>query len=129
MTLEFFTDEEIMSPDTKEYVLAEDFGVALDDLRWQFGKPMILNSAARSEDYNAKIGGHPRSLHVYDNPVHPTGGCCAVDVKMTDSQERARLVMLALEHGWSVGVASSYIHLDLRTEYTDLPQVLYHYTR
>ena len=46
---------------------------------------------------------------------------------MHDSLNRANLVEKALAHGWSVGVAKTFIHVDRRSDYTDLPQVLYVY--
>ena len=63
------------------------------------------------------------------HPAQVAGGCCAVDVAATDGQYRAKLITLALDQEWSVGVASNFIHLDQRTRYYELPQVVYHYGR
>lgn len=124
-----FTESELACPTTGEIRLAEGFGEALEALRAAYSKPMPLSSACRSQAHNEAIRGHPRSLHLIENPHWATGGCCAVDVKMQDGQFRARLVQKALEKQWSVGVASDFIHLDLRGRYIGLPQVLYHYKR
>ena len=109
--------------------LASDFGEALEQLRIKFDEPIYLTSACRSPGHNAKVWGHPRSLHLTVNEHHTTGGTCAVDVVATDGQYRAKLIALALGQDWSVGVASNFIHLDRRSRYCGLPQVLYHYGR
>ena len=90
---------------------------------------MHLTSACRSPLHNAKINGHPQSLHLIINSLWGTGGTCAVDAVATDGQYRAKLIELALGQEWSVGVASNFIHLDRRSRYCGLPQVLYHYGR
>jgi hypothetical protein len=78
---------------------------------------------------NTKVGGHPRSLHLTVNDHWGAGGTCAVDIVATDGQYRAKIISQALGQDWSVGVASNFIHLDRRSRYCGLPQVLYHYGR
>ena len=36
-------------------------------------------------------------------------------------------MLLALEKGWTVGVAKNFVHIDRRADYTDLPQIVYVY--
>lgn len=123
----YFSDAELESPDTGDYWLAEGFGNRLDILREKIGRPLILNSAARSKSYNAHIGGHHRSLHVYDEPHHHTGGCCAVDIRCDDATMRAELVSAALQLGFSCGVAETFVHVDDRSRVLGFPQVVYTY--
>jgi hypothetical protein len=68
-------------------------------------------------------------LHLTINEYHATGGTCAVDVAATDGEYRAKLITLALAMEWSVSVASNFIHLDLRSRYYGLPQIVYNYGR
>ena len=68
-------------------------------------------------------------MHLTINEHHTTGGTCAVDAVATDGQYRAKIISLALDQEWSVGVASNFIHLDQRSRYCGLPQVVYHYGR
>ena len=70
---------------------------------------------SRSPLHNAKVNGHPQSLHLVINSLWAIGGTCAVDVAATDGQYRAKLITLALDQEWSVGVASSFVHLDQRS--------------
>ena len=50
-------------------------------------------------------------------------------MKQVDGEYRAKLFALAPDQEWSVGVASNFIHLDQRSRYCGLPQVVYHYGR
>ena len=127
--LDHFSRSELACPTTGEVCLAAGFGEALGQLRIKFDAPIYLTSACRSPSHNAEVRGHPRSLHLTINEHHTTGGTCAVDAVATDGQYRAKLIALALDQEWSVGVASNFIHLDRRSRYCGLPQVLYHYGR
>ena len=122
-----FTYGELACPATNKIVLAKGFADNLVNLREHFNKPMPLTSACRSKEYNRKIGGHYRSLHVYDFPAHPTGGNSAVDVKMTNGSTKGDLVCLAWQLGWSVGIHRDFLHLDRRSDYTQLPQAIFTY--
>jgi hypothetical protein len=115
--------------------LAPGFSTRLVELRVIFNEPMVLNSACRCKEYNSTpvieggVGGHPRSLHVFDFPEWPTEGCCAVDVR-TYGKGRAyrdRLIAASRGLGWSIGFGKSFLHLDRRTDYTDLPRAEFGY--
>ena len=121
-----FSAEELACPDTGRVKLAPGFAAALRDLRLDFKRPMIVTSCCRSAAYNGRIGGHPHSLHVWDTPHHDTGGTAAIDIAMTDARERRRLVACAITHGWSVGVAQTFLHLD-RRGIAGLPAALFTY--
>jgi hypothetical protein len=127
--LKYFTDKELADPQTGIVQLADGFGRDLDKLREACGFPLTVNSCCRSAQYNDVLGGHSRSLHVYDRPFHPTGGCCAIDfgTHNLDGTQKAKLVKEALNAGFSVGVAKTFIHCDTRTSTLGMPQVLYTY--
>ncbi len=129
--LKYFTDEELQCPSTKEIKLAEGFGEKLDELRESLDAPMQLTSACRSTSHVNWLleRGYPaseNSFHLIDNPKHGTD-TCAVDVAVPDSIFRKDLMLLALEKGWTVGVAKNFVHIDRRADYTDLPQIVYVY--
>jgi len=125
--MKYFTDKELACPMTGKVKLAPGFGEKLDALREALGEPMHINSACRSAEYNKTVGGNPNSFHVYDKPHYPTGGCCAVDVRCYDGAHRRRLILAALQLGWAVGIAKTFLHLDRRLDYTDLPPIVYLY--
>jgi hypothetical protein len=124
-----FTVGELRCKGSGMLVLAPGFGEALQALRDEFGGPMSITSACRSKSYNKAVGGHPRSMHVWDYPHWPTGGCCAVDVRTSrrPKEYRDALVELAWKRGWSIGDGPTFVHLDLRVKYTKLPQARFNY--
>ena len=129
--LRYFTEEELQCPSGKVVTLAEGFGEKLDQLRDLLDRPMSLTSACRTTAHINWLleRGYPaskNSFHLIDNPKHGTD-TCAVDVGIPDSQYRMELMKLALEEGWTVGVAKSFVHIDRRSDYTDLPQIVYVY--
>lgn len=77
----------------------------LDGLRLEFGEPMIVTSGCRCKVQNAIVGGVPNSFH--------TKGV-AFDIKCPDGFYMRRLVLLALKHGFTVGVGKGFVHLDTR---------------
>ncbi len=122
-----FTYGELACPATSKIILAQGFADRLVDLRKEFNRQMLVTSACRSKEYNRKIGGHYRSLHVYDLPSHPTGGCCAVDIKMVNGSTKGDLISLAWQSGWSIGIHRDFLHLDRRSDYTELVQTVFTY--
>jgi len=106
------------------------FGALSLALRREDGRSfgtLRISSGCRSREYNAKIGGHPRSLHICDFPARDTGGCCAVDILGSDPEFQRKLRAVAWDLGWSIGEAKTFTHVDLRSAYTDLPQAKFGY--
>lgn len=129
--LKYFTEEELQCPSAKIVKLADGFGQKLDDLRETLDRPMALTSACRTSAHIDSLleRGYPasrNSFHLIDNPKHGTD-TCAVDVSVPDSEYRKELIKVALQEGWTVGVAKSFIHIDRRSDYTELPQIVYVY--
>ena len=127
--LDHFSRSELACPTTEKLRLAAGFGEALERLRVELDAPIYLSSACRSPSHNEKVRGHPHSLHLTVNDHWGTGGCCAIDAVATEGDYRAKIISQALDQDWSVGVASNFIHLDQRSRYCGLPQVIYHYRR
>jgi hypothetical protein len=133
MISEHFTESEMADPATGETKFAMHFIRKLETLRTDYGHPMIVTSGCRSQEHNEwlKRRGYqasPNSFHLMDNPKYQTGGTCAVDIARPNGNDLATLIGLALSQGWSIGIANTFIHLDLRTHYTALPQVIYTYS-
>jgi zinc D-Ala-D-Ala carboxypeptidase len=79
---------------------------ALGRLRTALGEPMVITSGYRCPAYNKKIKGSQNSQHTLG---------LAVDVGITDSQKRHRLIQCALALGFKgIGVDGAFVHLDLR---------------
>lgn len=115
----YFTDKELRCPASGILILAKGFAEALLDLRIAYGRPMAVTSCCRSKVHNAEVGGVPNSQHICD-----TGrGCCALDVAISNGQDRHALVKLALNMGWSCGIRKDIVHLDRRADFGQVPVV------
>lgn len=93
-----------------------NFAAALVMLRHCYGHALYPTSICRCPDHNEAVGGHPNSLHLTENPVHETGGCAAIDIGWYSWPRDVKLkfAKLAWEHGWSIGLNKTFIHLDGR---------------
>ena len=78
----------------------------LNALRHEWGRPLIVNSAARCAAHNAKVGGSPKSQHLLG---------LAADLRVNTPNDGVALAALAEKHGFKgIGVAKTFVHLDLR---------------
>lgn len=83
----------------------------LNMMRMLFDEPMVVTSGARCKDYNDEIGGKPHSAHL---PHVLTGQCRAVDIKVSNSVDRAILLDLAARVGFKrIGIAKDFLHFDV----------------
>lgn len=112
-----FTERELQCKGSGGMRFAPGFLDHLKELRIRFNRPMNPTSVCRSKLHNAAVGGHPRSLHVYDYPHWPTQGCCAIDIFVGSNIDyKNELIDLAWSLRWSVGIANTFVHLDRRID-------------
>jgi len=82
-----------------------DFLTALDEARELAGIPFKINSAYRTPEHNAKIGGKPNSSHLKG---------LAVDISVTNSRQRFIVLNALISVGFNrIGIADTFIHVDL----------------
>jgi len=109
----YFSEKELQCPTSKDIVLAKGFLNCLINEH---------NEWLQSRGYSAS----PNSFHKIGNDKWDTD-TCAVDIAIPNSVFRKDLIKRAIDLGWTVGVARTFIHLDRRIDYTPLPQVFYVY--
>lgn len=126
MISKHFSRAELACRGTGELKLAEGFIEALEALRETYGYPMVVTSCCRTVEHNQKVGGHPASLHLIGNPKWGVD-TCAIDIARPSGDRLHRLISFALRQGWSVGLAKTFVHLDRRSFYLQLPPVFYTY--
>jgi len=84
------------------------FLLRLDEARERAGIPFVINSAYRTPEHNAKIGGKPNSSHLRG---------LAVDISVTNSRQRFIILNALLDVGFTrIGIADTFIHVDLDNE-------------
>ena len=77
----------------------------LDELRHLVAMPLKITSSYRSPSYNKSVGGASKSMHLQGR---------AVDIACKNSHDRMIIIAEALSLGLTVGVASSFLHIDDR---------------
>ncbi len=78
---------------------------ALQAMRTELGRALVINSAYRSPAHNRKVGGSKRSRHLAG---------CAFDIRSWDSQH-ATIAAAARRHGFNgIIVYPTFVHVDFR---------------
>lgn len=84
--------------------------IRLQALRDTLGKPITINSAYRTKEYNAKIGGTKDSQHILGK---------AVDV-VCEGVSPEKVGHVAKLCGFrGIGIYDTFTHLDVRKEHTE----------
>lgn len=79
---------------------------ALVSLRKEWGKPLLITSAARCKIHNAAVGGKETSWHLVGR---------AVDMWLSDPSEVRAVATLAEQHGFrGFGLGKRLLHIDIR---------------
>ncbi len=124
----YFTKSELACKGSGKILLTEGFRMHLLILREKFNQPMIVTSCCRSLEYNAQIGGAANSFHIYDHQESNRPlGTTAIDISIVEGTTRGKLINLAWNLGWSIGIHKRFIHFDRRSDYTDMPQIVFVY--
>lgn len=99
---------EFQSPDTKEVKINSDLVIKLQELRKQISQPLKINSAYRTSEHNAAVGGSPKSQHLKGN---------AVDISMRNMKGITvdEFANIAERIGFDgIGKYHTFVHLDVR---------------
>jgi hypothetical protein len=123
----YFTKEELACRSSGGLLLADGFAEKLLQLRTEFSRPMPVTSCCRSREYNHKISSTPNSFHIYDHPRHGFIGTCAINIAIKNPTGKGDLMSLAWHLGWSIGFNKNFLHLDRRSDYTELKPVVFVY--
>jgi len=106
MTLRYFTLKEFDCKETGENEMDDRFLELLDDLRHECGFPFVVNSGYRSPLHSKEV--------IKENPGMHTEGKAA-DIKTSGGKQRYLVVESAMALGFTgIGVAKTYVHVDLR---------------
>jgi uncharacterized protein YcbK (DUF882 family) len=104
LTRDFSTDE-LECPCCKACRMNPGFMAALQILRDQWKKPILINSGFRCQEHNKAVQGVPSSQHLIGR---------AADCRIT-ADDRYEFVKLALNVGFKgIGIAVNFVHIDTR---------------
>lgn len=116
--LPYFLESELACKGTGTLKMDINFAVHFPLLRHKWGEPFTPNSVCRSPEHNKDVGGHPNSMHLTENPKHPTCGTMAADVpwRNWNKEKKLRFARLAWSLGWAVGLHDGFCHVDRRVD-------------
>lgn len=101
-----FTTDELHCPCGCGMRVVPKLVVTLEALRELCGFPLKINSGARCEVHNKKIGGRPKSKHLKG---------IAADIAIKDAKQGRVIIHHAEKLGFmGIGTANTFIHVDLR---------------
>ena len=109
--VDFFEELEFDSPDEPGSGKHIDPEVVLvcDRARQAYGQPLFINSAVRTLDHNAEVGGVQDSAHL----VQEDGVARGVDIRTPSSRARYCVLQEAFKSRIRrIGIGSNFIHLD-----------------
>jgi len=120
-----FTEKEQACPHCGLIALADGFLDEMNLLREAAGHALNVTSMCRCPTHNSRVGGALSSYHRTDRPWK----CCAADISVSgwDGAKRWRFMKIAMSHGFSVALAKTFVHVDLRAKYTKMEPVAYAY--
>jgi len=113
---DYFSHDELKCKGSGVVRLDPRFEKAFLKFREDWGHGLVPNSTCRSVQYNASIGGASESYHLFEGVNDSREGTLAVDLPVRNSKNRADMVKLALNTGWSVGIYATFIHIDRRID-------------
>jgi zinc D-Ala-D-Ala carboxypeptidase len=101
---QFFSPKECSCTGTGKLSVSDGLLGKLDILRGRLGFPLIVSSVFRSPYFNSKVGGSPRSFHLFG---------LAADISIIN-QDRNLIHRLAKDLGFTgFGFYRSFLHVDL----------------
>ncbi len=108
-----FTVKEFACNDGSDAVLvAPRLVMVLQTIRDHFGVPVTINSAYRTPQYNAKVGGVAHSQHCY-------GTAADITVKGQKPETVAAYARTIMPDWGGVGIYSTFTHVDVRETKSD----------
>jgi zinc D-Ala-D-Ala carboxypeptidase len=101
---QFFAPKEVACRGTGKLSISDSLMGKLDLLRSRFGSPLNISSAFRSPYHNAKVGGAPRSMHLFG---------LAADIPIV-GKDKNLIKRLAKDLGFAgFGYYRTFLHIDL----------------
>lgn len=99
----YFTPKEIACKGDGSLLIDTDALLKLDALRKAIGKPIIITSGYRSLEHNQRVGGSPRSQHMFGK---------AFDISLARHDRRALLDAAKSVGFTGFGLYSTFLHVD-----------------
>lgn len=108
MISEHFVRKEFACPDQCGFDAVDvELLAVLEDIRFAFDKPLIINSACRCAQHNAKIGGSPKSQHLL-------GKAADIRVEGFTPEKVYNYLLKIYPNKFGLGLYDTWVHVDVR---------------
>ena len=107
LTANFRVEEFACKDGSDTIFISSDLAKLLQQIRTHFAKPLIINSAYRTEAHNRAVGGSPSSRHLY-------GMAADIVVQGIAPEETAAFAETLLPHTGGIGRYADFTHVDVR---------------
>lgn len=107
LTANFRVREFACSDGSDTIFISEGLVNVLQQIRSHFGKPVIINSAYRTEAHNKKVAGSTYSQHKY-------GTAADIRIDGVTPQEVAKYAEKLLPNSGGIGIYKTFTHIDVR---------------
>ena len=115
----YFNRDEFACQYTGNNQIQDEFIERLDELREACGFPFVITSGYRDKT-------HPVEAKKSKAGTHAQG--IAADIKVSNGVQRFKIVEKAIELGFTgIGVARSFVHVDIRNPDDTTPYVMWTY--
>lgn len=94
---------------TDTIFVSDELVKVLQKVRDNFGKPVVINSAYRTESHNKKVGGSANSQHKY-------GMAADIRINGVSPKTIATYINKLMPDRGGIGVYSSFVHIDVRAK-------------
>lgn len=94
---------------TDTIFVSDELVKVLQKVRDNFGKPVVINSAYRTETHNKKVGGSANSQHKY-------GMAADIRINGVSPKTIATYINKLMPDRGGIGVYSSFVHIDVRAK-------------
>ena len=89
---------------TRKNDVSRDLILLLEQMRAEYGKPIVITSGCRCPEHNKQVGGVVGSAHMRGT---------AADIHVAGGANRRKLVDIAVMLGAAgIGVANGFVHVD-----------------
>ena len=94
---------------TDTIFVSDELVKVLQKVRDNFGKPVVINSAYRTESHNKKVGGSANSQHKY-------GMAADIRINGVSPKTIATYINKLMPDRGGIGVYTSFVHIDVRAK-------------
>lgn len=94
---------------TDTIFVSDELVKVLQKVRDNFGQPVVINSAYRTEVHNKKVGGSANSQHKY-------GMAADIRINGVSPKTIATYINKLMPNSGGIGVYTSFVHIDVRAK-------------